>query len=108
MPDSEVTPRLDAHDLYVFIDRFIRTNKDSSFVEHRWLAAYACDLQRMVWNVKNNQRDVIRKQVNEFRLREIAKARSKLLAEINKLDAEHDKLQCENEADSTPKEYGIQ
>lgn len=90
--EDSIVRQLDAQDLYNFVDRFISTNRNSLHVERRWLAAYAGDLKTMAWNVKNNQRDTIKKQVNEFRLREIDEAKNKLHVEAEKLETEEAKL----------------
>jgi hypothetical protein len=84
--------RIDAHELYCVLDRFQSGNANSPSIEHRWLAAYAGDLKTMAWNVKNNQRGTIKKQVNAFRLREIKAAKEKLQAQSILLETEEAKL----------------
>lgn len=84
--------RIDAHDLYVYLARFQADNTNSSCVEHRWLAAYAGDLKTMAFHVKTGNHNTIRKQVNEFRLREIDAAKNKLLDEGEKLEKEEARL----------------
>lgn len=83
---------LDAQDLYSFVDRFMSDGKNSSDVEYRWLAAYAGDLKTMAYHVKIGNHDTIRKQVNEFRLREIDEAKNKLHAMAGELETEEAKL----------------
>lgn len=85
-------PTLDAHDLRNYLSQFQVDNAQSSDVEHRWLAAYAGDLKTQAYNVKIGNHDTIRKQVNEFRLREIEEAKAKLHAEAHKLETEEAKL----------------
>lgn len=90
--ESLMARQLDAQDLYIFPGRFVSSNGNSPHVDRRWLAAYAGDLKTMAFHVKNNQRDTIKKQVNEFRLREIDEAKQKLHAEADKLETEEAKL----------------
>lgn len=95
---SGQSPRkIDAHDLRNYLHRFQTDNMHSSDVEHRWLAAYAGDLLTMAYHVKNGNRDTIRKQVNEFRLREIEMQSAKLLNDLDALHSEEVKLRLEIE-----------
>lgn len=89
---TQAPRKIDAQDLYSYLDRFNTDNRHSSDVEHRWLAAYAGDLKTMAFHVKTGNHDTIRKQVNEFRLREIDEAKQKLHAEADKLETEEAKL----------------
>lgn len=84
--------RIDAHMLRSYLEQFQNDNQHSSDVEHRWLAAYAGDLKTMAYHVKTGNHDTIKKQVNEFRLREIEAAKQKLHAEAGKLETEEAKL----------------
>lgn len=89
---AQVSPKIDAHDLRNYLERFQNDNRHSTDVEHRWLADYAGDLKTMAFHVKTGNRDTIKKQVHDFRLREIEAAREKLGGEITKLDGEEAKL----------------
>lgn len=84
--------KIDAHDLRNYLDRFQSDNQHSSDVQHRWLAAYAGDLKTMAYHVKTGNNVTIRKQVNDFRLREIDEAKQKLHAAANDLEKEEAKL----------------
>lgn len=84
--------RIDAYMLHSYLERFQNDNQHSSGVEHRWLAAYAGDLKTMAYHVKIGNHDTIKKQVNEFRLREIETAKEKLQAQSILLKAEESKL----------------
>lgn len=84
--------KIDAHDLRNILEQFQNDNRHSSDVEHRWLAAYAGDLKTMAFHVKAENHDTIKKQVNEFRLRELDEAKNKLHAEADKLETEEAKL----------------
>lgn len=84
--------KIDAHDLRNYLDRFQTDNAHSSDVEHRWLAAYAGDLKTMAFHVKTGNHDTIKRQVNDFRMREIKAAKEKLSREQDKLMIEEDKL----------------
>lgn len=91
-PPEHPTRKIDAQDLYSFLDRFQSDNARSSDVEHRWLAAYAGDLKTMVFHVKVRNNDTIKKQVNEFRLREIDEAKNKLHSAADDLEKEEARL----------------
>lgn len=83
---------IDVHDLCNYLDRFQIDNAHSPDVELRWLAAYAGDLKTMAFHVKTGNHDTIKKQVNDFRLREIEAARQKLEDETDKLLNEEARL----------------
>lgn len=91
---TEVVERrkIDAHELRHYLSLFISDQQNSYDVEHRWLAAYAADLMAQAYNVKTGNHDTIRRQVHEFRLREIDTARAKLNLDADKLQVEEAKL----------------
>lgn len=84
--------KIDVHDLRNYLDRFQIDNAHSPDVELRWLATYAGDLKTMAFHVKTGNHDTIKKQVNDFRLREIEAAKQKLHAEANRLETEETRL----------------
>lgn len=91
MPDTPTVheaPRCDAHDLRNFLDNFCRQNASCRDIEHRWLAAYAEDLKLQAYNVKVGNHTTIRKQVEEFRLREIEGKRTQLQKQLAVLESE--------------------
>lgn len=91
IPAAEA-PKIDAHDLRNYIERFIRDNKDSRDVEHRWLAEYAVDLMNCAFDVKAGNHEKIKPLVTGFRLREISCERAELGNADAELEAEAKKL----------------
>lgn len=89
---AQAPPKIDAHALRHYLERFINDNRHSNDVEHRWLAAYAGDLKMMAYNVKTGNHDTIKKQVNDFRLREIAAECEKLQESREELEKEEARL----------------
>lgn len=84
-------PTMDAHALRNYLNEFVLQNAGSRDVEHRWLASYAADLMVQAFNVKAGNHNTIRKQVEEFRLQEIAAEKAKLREKIEVLDTEEEK-----------------
>ncbi len=86
--EPKVAPCFNSHDLYLMLESFISKNNQSLDIEHRWLAAYAQDLKLQAYNVKVGNRKTIRKQVEEFRLREIAHKKDELKKDLLRLENE--------------------
>lgn len=97
--ENQEARKIDAHMLRNYLDQFQSDNYSSSDVEHRWLAAYVGDLKMMAFHVKTGNHDTIKRQVNEFRLREIEAAKNQLHAEAHALETEEVKLLREIDPD---------
>jgi hypothetical protein len=75
---AQAPPKIDAHDLRNYLDRFQKDCYGVRDVEHRWLASYAEDLKTMAFHVKAGNHETIKTQVDAFRLTEIAAERKTL------------------------------